>query len=159
MPLSAALTTVRLPQVTRIDEYAFWECTSLETLTLDNVTAIDLSAFYRCTGLKTLKIPKCTRFGAYIVTGCRSLTRIEATAAGNFVDISAGTASIEHLGVFHNKFHTGANAFAPAKCDLVLNADKKQGGNAAPKVFNGNGWTFKASGQLMFWKSITFAQP
>nr|WP_288747089.1 fimbrillin family protein [uncultured Phocaeicola sp.] len=152
-----ALTTVNLPQVAQIDQYAFQLCTSLAELTLDNVEAIDLAAFYGCTSLETLKLPACTRFGNYIVTGCSSLTRIETAAAGNFVDINGGN-SIENYAIFHNRAaHSGANAFNSAKCDLVLNADKKQDGSAVPKVNNGNEWTFaKGSGYLMQWKSITF---
>ena len=151
----AALTTVNLSQVTRIDESAFWGCTSLKTLTLDNVTTIDHDAFYGCTGLETLKIPKCTRFGAYIVTGCKALTRIEAIAAGDFVHISDGS-SIERTAVFHNRTaHSGDNAFDPAKCDLVLNADKQQGGGAAPTATANNEWTVAQYGGLMRWKSIT----
>lgn len=155
----AALTTVNLSQVTRIDESAFRGCTSLKTLTLDNVAAIGLDAFYGCTGLETLKIPKCTRFGNYIVTGCKALTRIEAIAAGDFVHISDGS-SIERTAVFHNRTaHSGDNVFNPAKCDLVLNADKQEGGGAVPTVSNSNGWTnAQYSGNPMKWKSITFGQ-
>lgn len=155
----AALTTVNLSQVTRINLSAFWGCTSLETLALDNVTAIGQEAFYGCTGLETLKIPKCTEFGTYIVSGCRSLTRIEATAAGNFVDISDGRSSIERTAVFHNRdSHYGDSAFNPANCALVLNADKKQDGNATPKVFSDNEWLVVPNGQFMRWNSITFVQ-
>ena len=137
----AALTTVNLSQVTRIDESAFRGCTSLKTLTLDNVAAIGLDAFYGCTGLETLKIPKCTRFGNYIVTGCKALTRIEAIAAGDFVHISDGS-SIERTAVFHNRTaHSGDNVFNPAKCDLVLNADKQYGGTAVPTATAYNEWT------------------
>lgn len=154
-----ALTTVNLPQVTRIDKEAFQLCTSLAELTLDKVAAIDKYAFYGCTGLETLKLPACTRFGDYIVTGCSSLTRIEAAAAGNFVDIDDGN-SIGNTSVFHNiAAHSGENAFNPANCDLVLNADKQKGGTAAPTVYNSNEWTEKeGSGYLMQWKSISFAQ-
>ena len=152
----AALTTVNLSQVTRIDESAFWGCTSLKTLTLDNVTTIDHDAFYGCTGLETLKIPKCTWFGNYIVTGCKALTRIEATAAGNFVDISDGRSSIERTAVFHNRTaHSGDNAFDPAKCDLVLNPDKYENGGAVPTASANNEWTVAQHGGLMKWKSIT----
>ena len=155
----AALTTVNLSQVIRINLSAFWGCTSLETLALDNVTAIGQEAFYECTGLETLKIPKCTEFGNYIVTGCRSLTRIEATVAGNFVDISDGRSSIEHTAVFHNRdTHSGENAFAPARCDLVLNTDKQEDGTAVPKVSGNNRWTLAANASPMMWKSITFRQ-
>lgn len=152
-----ALTTVNLSQVAQIDQYAFQLCTSLAELTLDKVAAIDKCAFFGCTSLETLKLPACTRFGNYIVTGCKALTRIEAAAAGDFVDINDGN-SIENYAVFHNRAaHSGANAFNSAKCDLVLNADKKQDGSAVPKVNNSNEWTFaKGSGYLMQWKSITF---
>lgn len=152
----AALITVSLSQVVQIDEGAFKGCTSLAELTLDNVTAIGLDAFFGCTSLQTLKIPKCTRFGNYIVTGCSSLTRIEATAAGDFVDMDND--SIERNAVFHNRStHFGDNAFNPANCDLVLNVDKKEDGSAVPKVSNGNGWTVaQYSGPLMIWKSIGF---
>ena len=155
-----ALTAVILPQVTRIDEGAFQACTSLAELTLDKVAAIDKAAFSGCTSLKTLKLPACTRFGEFIVTGCSSLTRIEATAAGNFININDENNHIGRSAVFHNRAaHSGANAFDPAKCDLVLNADKQEDGTAVPKVSNSNEWTEeKGSGYLMQWKSITFAQ-
>ena len=154
----AALTKVNLSQVTWINLNAFWGCTSLETLALDNVTEIGREAFYGCTGLKTLKIPKCTQFGNYFVTGCRSLTRIEATAAGDFVRISDGTTSIENAGVFHNRDgHSGDNAFNPAKCDLVLNADKQEGGGAAPTA--NNEWTVGENGSPMKWKSVSITPP
>ena len=155
-----ALTTVNLPQLTRIDQYAFQVCTSLAELTLDNVEAIDLAAFYGCTSLETLKLPACTRFGNYIVTGCKALTRIETAAAGNFVNIDDDTSNIGNTSVFQNRAaHSGANAFDPANCDLVLNADKKPDGTALPKVHNGNEWAGKGgSGYLIQWKSISFAQ-
>jgi hypothetical protein len=156
----AALTKVNLSQVTWINLNAFWGCTSLETLALDNVTAIGQEAFYGCTGLETLKIPKCTEFGNYIVSGCRSLTRIEATAAGDFVDISNGTSSIERTAVFHNRdSHYGDSAFNPAKCDLVLNADKQYGGTAVPTATAYNEWTVGENGSPMKWKSVSITPP
>ena len=155
----AALTKVNLPQVTRINIQAFQECTSLETLALDKVTEISREVFYGCTSLKTLKIPKCTEFGNYIVSGCRSLTRIEATAAGDFADISGNNVSIGYAAVFHNRdSHSGNSAFNPARCDLVLNTDKKQDGNATPQVFSDNGWLITPNGEVMEWNSITFVQ-
>ena len=154
-----ALTTVNLSQVTWINLNAFYECTSLEMLILDNVTEIGRETFYGCTSLKTLKIPKCTRFGNYIVTGCKALTRIEATATGDFADLSGDDVGIERTAVFHNSdSHSGDSAFNPAKCDLVLNADKKQDGNASPQVFSDNEWLVMPNGQVMQWNSITFVQ-
>lgn len=154
----AALITVNLSLVTWINLNAFYECASLEMLILDNVTEIGREAFYGCTSLKTLKIPKCTRFGNYIVTGCKALTRIEATATGDFLDI-IGNSSIENYAVFHNRdTHSGENAFAPARCDLVLNTDKQEDGTAVPKVSGNNRWTLAANASPMMWKSITFRQ-
>ena len=154
----AALTTVNLSQVTWINLNAFYECTSLEMIILNNVTEIGREAFYGCTSLKTLKIPKCTRFGNYIVTGCKALTQIEATATGDFLDI-IGNSSIENYAVFHNRdTHSGENAFAPARCDLVLNTDKQEDGTAVPKVSGNNRWTLAANASPMMWKSITFRQ-
>lgn len=154
----AALTTVNLSQVTWINLNAFYECTSLEMLILDNVTEIGREVFYGCTSLKTLKIPKCTRFTPYIVTGCKALTRIEATATGDFLDI-IGNSSIENYAVFHNRdTHSGENAFAPARCDLVLNTDKQEDGTAVPKVSGNNRWTLAANASPMMWKNITFRQ-
>ena len=147
----AALTTVNLLQITRIDNNAFYECTLLAELATDNVTAIDDNAFYGCTSLQTLKIPKCTRFGSYIVTGCSSLTRIEATAADDFVKIDDVGSTINEA-VFQNKFHSGEEAFNSAECALVLNADKKEGGSAVPTVSDGNRW----SSEYIIWKSIGF---
>lgn len=154
----AALTTVNLSQVTWINLNAFYESTSLEMIILNNVTEIGREAFYGCTSLKTLKIPKCTRFGNYIVTGCKALTQIEATATGDFLDI-IGNSSIENYAVFHNRdTHSGENAFAPARCDLVLNTDKQEDGTAVPKVSGNNRWTLAANASPMMWKSITFRQ-
>ena len=151
----AALTTVNLSQVTRIDEGAFRGCTSLKTLTLDNAAVIGLDAFYGCTGLETLEIPKCTQFGNYIVTGCKALTRIKATAAGDFLRIDEDI-SIENAGVFQNRTaHTGDNVFDPTKCALVLNPDKYEGGGAVPTASANNEWTFTSGGRPMRWKSIT----
>ena len=146
-----ALTMVNLSQITRIDNNAFRECTSLAELATDNVTAIDENAFWGCTSLQTLKIPQCTRFGIYIVTGCSSLTRIEATAAGDFVDIDDVGRTINET-VFQNKFHSGEEAFNSAECALVLNADKQAGGSAVPTISDGNRW----SSEYIIWKSIGF---
>lgn len=157
----ASLTAVNLSQVTRIEQRAFRGCVLLEALTLDNVAAIGLEAFFGCASLQTLKLPKCTKLANYIVTGCSSLTRIEVTAAGNIVHIEEDDRDIEHYAVFHNRtpVHSGENAFNPAKCDLVLNADKHPDtGAALPKATANGEWTITADAHFMKWKSITFQQ-
>lgn len=154
----AALTTVNLSQVTRIEQCAFRGCTSLEALTLDNVAAIDLEAFFGCASLQTLELPKCTELANYMVTGCSSLTRIEVTAAGNFVHIGSDE-DIEHGAIFLNRtpVHSGEYAFNPAKCDLVLNADKHpDNGTALPKATTNDEWTIGENAHPMKWNSITF---
>ena len=156
----AALTTVNLLQVTRIEQGAFRGCASLEALTLDNVAAIGLEAFFGCASLQALELPKCTIFANYIVTGCSRLTRIEVTAAGNIVHIEDGD-DIEHYAVFLNRtsVHSGENAFNPVKCDLVLNADKHpDDGTALPKATTNDEWTVGADARPMKWKSIAFQQ-
>ena len=156
----ASLTAVNLLQVTRIEQGAFRGCVLLEALTLDNVAAIGLEAFFGCASLQTLELPKCTKFANYIVTGCSSLTRIEVTAAGNIVHIEDGD-DIEHYAVFLNRtpVHSGENAFNPAKCDLVLNADKHPDtGAALPKATANGEWTITADAHFMKWTSITFQQ-
>lgn len=157
----ASLTAVNLSQVTRIEQGAFRGCTSLEALTLDNVAAIGLEAFFGCASLQALELPKCTKFANYIVTGCSGLTRIEVTAAGNIVHIEEDDRDIEHYAVFHNRtpVHSGENAFNPAKCDLVLNADKHPDtGAALPKATANGEWTIGADAHFMKWKSIAFQQ-
>ena len=157
----ASLTAVNLLQVTRIEQGAFRGCISLDALTLDNVAAIGLEAFFGCASLQTLELPKCTKFANYIVTGCSSLTRIEVTAAGNIVHIEEDDRDIEHYAVFLNRtsVHFGENAFNPAKCDLVLNADKHPDtGVALPKATTNGEWTLGADARFMKWKSIAFRQ-
>ncbi len=134
----AALTTVNLPQLTWINLNAFWGCTSLETLALDNVTAIVGQAYRN----GTLQIP------------------IEAAAAGDFVNIGDGTTNIGNTAVFQNRAaHSGANAFDPANCDLVLNADKQYGGTAVPTATAYNEWTVGENGSPMKWKSVSITPP
>lgn len=157
----ASLTAVNLLQVTRIEQGAFRGCASLEALTLDNVAAIGLEAFFGCASLQALELPKCTKFANYIVTGCSSLTRIEVTAVGNIVHIEEDDRDIEHYAVFHNRtpVHSGENAFNPAKCDLMLNADKHPDtGAALPKATANGEWTIGANAHFMKWKSIAFQQ-
>ena len=48
------LTTVDLPNATSIGAYAFRHCTELTTVNLPNATGISQRAFYYCTGLKNI---------------------------------------------------------------------------------------------------------
>ena len=65
--------------VTRIGDYAFWDCSSLTSIKIPNsVTSIGDDAFYDCRGLTSVNIPdSVTSIGAYAFLGCSSLTDIE----------------------------------------------------------------------------------
>ncbi|GBU28765.1 hypothetical protein R84B8_02327 [Treponema sp. R8-4-B8] len=60
---SVRLQTVNFPEVTTIDEGAFYLCSNLTTLNFPKVTTIGKSAFGGCIKLTTLDIPKVTSIG------------------------------------------------------------------------------------------------
>ena len=64
--------------VTRIGNYAFYNCTSLTSVTIpDSVTSIGNYAFYRCTSLTGITIPDSVpSIGNYAFYSCISLTSI-----------------------------------------------------------------------------------
>jgi hypothetical protein len=52
-----SLTTIKIPsQVTTIGNHAFNGCTSLTSINMPQVTTVGISAFYRCTSLKAINI-------------------------------------------------------------------------------------------------------
>ena len=65
----------------RINDYAFYDCSSLASVTIpDSVTSIGSSAFYNCSGLTSVTIPdSVTSIGDYAFTGCNSLTAVYIT--------------------------------------------------------------------------------
>ena len=69
---------------TKITDYAFCECTSLESITIpDCVTSIGEGAFYNCTSLKSITIGNSvTSIGVYAFAVCDSLESI-VVAEGN----------------------------------------------------------------------------
>ncbi|MBQ4600753.1 MAG: leucine-rich repeat domain-containing protein, partial [Oscillospiraceae bacterium] len=64
--------------VTRIGEWAFWNCSSLTGITIpDSVTGIGSSAFYYCSSLASITIPdSVTSIGDSAFEGCTGLTSI-----------------------------------------------------------------------------------
>ena len=64
--------------VTRIGDYAFYNCTSLTKIAIPNsVTSIGIYAFYYCTSLTEITIPNSiTSMGAWVFADCTSLTDV-----------------------------------------------------------------------------------
>ena len=95
----SGLTTVTIPEtvihygttysVTRIEMYAFRNCSSLTSITIPNsVTSIGDAAFYKCTSLTSVTIGNSvTSIGGYAFDGCSSLTSVtipnSVTSIGN----------------------------------------------------------------------------
>ena len=74
-----SLESITIPNsVTRIDEYAFMDCTSLESITIpDSVMSIGEYAFHGCTSLESIIIPdSVTSIGGGAFFGCTSLESI-----------------------------------------------------------------------------------
>ncbi len=134
-------------EVTTVGEDAFGYCTGLTNPELPKATLINSRAFTGCTAMESLKLPEATKFGNYIVSRCKSLTRIEVTASGAFTDDS-GVSSLDVMVVFGNQ-GTTSDPFDAANCALVLNADKKSDGGGSPTV-NGLSWANTT------WKEITY---
>ena len=64
--------------VTRIGNYAFYECRDLTSVTIpSSVTSIGYNAFSRCKGLTSVTIPEAvTSIGSSAFSGCEGLTSV-----------------------------------------------------------------------------------
>lgn len=74
-----SLTSVTIPtSVTKIGMYVFSNCTSLSSITIPNsVTEIGNGAFYRCTALRSIEIPgSVTQMDGEVFSYCTNLTSI-----------------------------------------------------------------------------------
>jgi len=71
-------TEAILTNIYKINDYAFYNCTSLKSLTTgDSVTSIGKLAFYNCTSLKSLTIgDSVTSIGELTFSNCDSLTSV-----------------------------------------------------------------------------------
>lgn len=85
-----ALSTLNLPEVDAIGNYAFDGCTSLESITIpEDVTSIGFMTFNDCTSLKSVTIHEnVTSIGQNAFQDCTSLTTI--TIPGNVTSIKSG---------------------------------------------------------------------
>lgn len=70
------LVTVNLPNVTTMDNYAFYGCSSLVTVKLPKITSVSSSSFYTCTKLKHVDCGQARGINAQAFNGCSSLTEL-----------------------------------------------------------------------------------
>ena len=75
----ALVESLTIPSdITKIKQYAFCDCTSLQSVTITNsVTSIEKYAFYKCNQLESVVIPNSVRtIGEYAFTQCSLLSSI-----------------------------------------------------------------------------------
>ncbi len=85
--------------VTTIEEYAFYNCTSLESVTIpDSVTTIEECAFYNCTALESVTIgDSVTSIGNGAFRDCTALSEIKFNAIA-MNDLSSGNSVFYNAG-------------------------------------------------------------
>ena len=94
----------RTLKVTRIENNAFWECTSLSSVTIgNNVTTIGNEAFYGCSSLKSITIPKSvTHIGNNVFFNCPNLNAVHISDLEAWCNIHWG-------GDFYSRYHLYLN--------------------------------------------------
>ncbi len=103
----------------KINEYAFYECSSLTSITIpDSVTSIGSSAFYGCSSLESITVPdSVTSIGASAFYGCSSLKSITLP----FVGSSKNTSSNTHFGyIFGASSYSDNSSFVPESLKTVV---------------------------------------
>jgi len=94
----SSLTSATIPNsVTSIGTYSFYGCSSMTSITIPNgVTSIGNSAFYKCSGLTSVTIPSSiTTIESNAFNGCSSLTAVNISdlAAWCNINFSASTSN------------------------------------------------------------------
>ena len=95
--------------VTRIGDYAFRGCKSLNNITIpDSVTSIGKYAFYNCTNLPSVSIPNSiTDMGYYAFEYCTNLTAVYISDVASWCGISFANASSNPLYCAKNLYLNG----------------------------------------------------
>ena len=112
---AAGLTNYTIPNsVTKIGEWAFYDCESLTSVTIPNsVTEIGNYAFYGCESLTSVTIPNSvTEIGNYAFNGCKSLTSV--TIPNSVTEIGENAfvnTNIQELHIPNSVTYIGENAF------------------------------------------------
>ena len=95
------LTEANITTATKIEDYAFYNCSSLTSVTIGNsVTSIGSYAFYNCSSLTSIEIPdSVTSIGSYAFAYCSSLTSIEIPDSVTSIGFSAfaGCSSLDSI--------------------------------------------------------------
>lgn len=136
------IRSMTAPEVIDIRHSAFWDCYNLESISFDKLLTADWDAFGACYNLTTASLPSLKTFGSKVFGNC-PLTELRLTAAGAFTNMEGNEISF-------NEIADEWSPIATTSCNLILNADKQQGGEGSPTVTDDNTWL----GQT--WQSITF---
>ena len=90
------LKSLKLPEVTRVEQYSIQGCTTIETIEIPKTTYLGTYACRNCPALKSVDFSSVTSTGNYVCSGCSSLANIEfpvLTRVGNqmFLDCTSLT--------------------------------------------------------------------
>lgn len=78
--IAGTLTEYSNDLVTKIRDYAFYQCSGLTSVSFPSCKSIGYSAFYYCTSLKNVSFPTCTSISSGAFYGCGSLASINFPA-------------------------------------------------------------------------------
>ena len=112
--------------VTRIEDYAFWNCRFLSNIVIpDGVTSIGVCAFSGCSDLDDIVIPDgVTSIGEYAFEGCTSLTNIAIPDSVTSIGVCAfrHCSSLSSLVIPDSVTSIGGGAFEYCKSltDIVI---------------------------------------
>ena len=113
--------------VTRIDDFAFHDCTNLTSLIIGNsVTSIGTSAFRDCTNLTSMTIGNSvTSIGNFAFRGCSALTTVTIPDSVSSIGIYAfmGCISLTSANIGSGVRGIGTNAFSDCPALAAINVD------------------------------------
>lgn len=88
--MSGTITDYTNDRVTKINQYAFRECSSLASVNFPAATSIEAYAFSYCAGLTSVNFPAATSIEFYAFYGCGALTSANFPAATSMKDSAFG---------------------------------------------------------------------
>lgn len=74
--IDRTITEFKDDQITKVGQYAFYNCTALTAVDLPEATSCATKAFYGCTSLGAADFPNVTSLGESAFQGCTALTRV-----------------------------------------------------------------------------------